>query len=90
MDTKALFETLKSVLRGIYFAGLGVVALILTVIATSPEIAHAIVLLPWLGEVNVGVLIVGGVASVAKAIDRYRHKSENTDSNGIAPGFLQR
>lgn len=89
MSNKALTETVKSVARAIYFGLLGVVALILTVVASSPEVAAAnITVLGF--TVNVGALIVAGVAALAKIVDRYRHTSENTESKGIAPSFLQR
>lgn len=89
MSNQGLIETAKSVGRAIYFGLLGVVALILTVIAGSPEVAAAdITVLGF--TVNVGALIVAGVAALAKIVDRYRHTSDNTPSKGIAPSFLQR
>lgn len=89
MSNKAMTETVKSVARAVYFGLLGVVALILTVVAGSPEVAAAnITVLGF--TVNVGALIVAGVAALAKIVDRWRHVSENTDSKGIAPNFLQR
>lgn len=90
MDLYALIETAKTIGRGIYFALLGVVALVLTVVATSPEVAESVINIPVVDiTVNVGGLIVAGAAGLAKIIDRYRHKSSNTNSNGIAPKFLQ-
>lgn len=90
MSNYALVETLKTIGRGIYFGLLGVVALVLTVIIASPDVAAATITVPVLGfTLNVGSLIVAGAAALAKIVDRYRHKSENTDSNGIAPSFLQ-
>lgn len=89
MSNKGLVETAKSVARALYFGLLGVVALILTVIAGSPEVAAAdITVLGF--TVNVGALIVAGVAALAKIVDRYRHTSDSTESKGIAPSFLQR
>lgn len=89
MSNQGLIETSKSVGRAIYFGLLGVVALILAVIAGSPEVAAAdITVLGF--TVNVGALIVAGVASLAKIVDRYRHTSDSTPSKGIAPSFLQR
>lgn len=89
MSNKGLVETAKSVARALYFGLLGVVSLILTVIAGSPEVAAAdITVLGF--TVNVGVLIVAGVAALAKIVDRYRHTSDTTESKGIAPSFLQR
>lgn len=86
----AAIETLKTIGRGIYFALLGIVALILTVIITSPEIAQATITVPVLEfKVSVGTMIVAAAASLAKVVDRYRHKSDS-GSNGIAPEFLQK
>ena len=88
MSNQGLVETVKSVARAVYFGLLGVVALILTVVATSPDVAAANV--DILGyNVNVGMLIVAGVASLAKVVDRYRHTSPDIESKGIAPSFLQ-
>lgn len=89
--SQALLETLKSVGRAVYFSLLGVVVLVLTVVATSPDVAKASITLPVLNvAVNVGVVIVGAVASLAKIIDRYIHTHDNISSNGIALKFLQR
>lgn len=88
MDQHALVETIKTIGRGIYFGLLGIVALVLTVIATSPDVAAATITVAGF-TLNVGTLIVAGVAALAKIVDRYRHKSDNTSSNGIAPSFLQ-
>lgn len=89
ISNTGLTETIKSVLRAVYFGLLGVIALILTVVASSPDVAAASITV--LGfTVNVGTLIVAGVAALAKIVDRYRHTSDNTDSKGIAPSFLQR
>ena len=91
MDPKALKETVKTIARGIYFGLLGVVALILTVIVSSPEVASATITVPVFDiPVNVGGLIIAGVGFLAKVVDRYRHKSTTTPSNGIAPSFLQK
>ncbi len=90
MDKTALVETAKTVARGVWFGLLGIVVLVLTVVAGSPEIAAATVTVPVLNiTLSVGALIVAGVASLAKIIDRYRHKSDSP-SNGIAPTFLQK
>lgn len=89
MSNQGLTETAKSVARAIYFGLLGVVALILTVVAGSPDVAAAnITVLGF--TVNVGALIVAGVAALAKIVDRYRHTSDSTPSKGIAPSFLQK
>jgi len=87
----AFKETLKTFARGVWFGLLGVVALILTVVASSPDIAQATITLPIFDiSISVGVLIVGYVAALAKMIDRYIHKSEATPLKGIAPAFLQK
>ena len=89
MSNKALIETAKSVARAVYFGLLGVVVLILTVVASSPEVAASnITVLGF--TINIGALIVAGVAALAKIVDRYRHTSDSTPSKGIAPSFLQR
>ena len=88
MDQKALIEAFKSIGRAIYFGLLGVVALVLTVVATSPDVAAATITVAGF-TLNVGTIIVAGVAALAKIVDLYRHVSPNTESNGIAPSFLQ-
>ena len=91
MNNLALKETLKTVVRGIYFGLLGIVALVLTVIASSPDVAQATVTMPIFNiTLSVGALIVAGAAGLAKIIDRYIHKSDTTELKGIAPKFLQR
>lgn len=89
VSKNGLVETGKSVLRALYFALLGVVVLALTSVATSPDVAQATITV-FGYTFNVGALVVAGVAALAKIIDRYIHTSENTDSKGIAPTFLQR
>jgi hypothetical protein len=89
--SNAAKETLKTIVRGLYFGLLGIVALVLTVIASSPEVAQATVTLPIFNiSLSVGALIVAGAAALAKVIDRYVHKSDKTELKGIAPTFLQR
>lgn len=91
MNNTALKETVKTIARGIWFGLLGVVVLVLTVIASSPEVAQATVMLPIFNiTLSVGALIVAGVAGLAKVIDRYIHKSNTTELKGIAPAFLQK
>lgn len=91
MNNVALKETLKTIARGIWFGLLGVVVLVLTVLASSPEVAQATVVLPIFNiTLSVGALIVAGAAGAAKVIDRYIHKSSDTPSKGIAPNFLQK
>ncbi len=91
MNNLALKETLKTIARGVWFGLLGVVVLVLTVLAGSPEIAAATVTVPVLNiTLSVGALIVAGVAALAKIIDRYIHKSNSIDLNGLAPSILQK
>lgn len=91
MNNLALKETLKTIARGVWFGLLGVVVLVLTVLAGSPEIAAATVTVPVLNiTLSVGALIVAGVAALAKVIDRYIHKSNSIDLNGLAPSILQK
>lgn len=91
MNNLALKETVKTIARGLWFGLLGVVVLVLTVVASSPDVAQATVTLPIFNiSLSVGALIVAGAASLAKIIDRYVHKSDNTELKGIAPTFLQR
>jgi len=91
MNNYALKETAKTIARGIWFGLLGIVVLILTVVSTSPDVATATFTLPIFDIViSAGALIVAATAALAKIIDRYRHKSDFNDSNGIAPAFLQR
>lgn len=91
MNNLALKETLKTMARGVWFGLLGVVVLVLTVVAASPEVAQATVVIPIFNiTISVGALIVAGVAGLAKIIDRYIHKSSDTAGKGIAPHFLQR
>ena len=90
MNNVALKETVKSIARAIYFGVLGIVVLVLTVVAGSPDVASATIKLPVLDiTISVGALIVAGAAGLAKIIDRYRHTSPSK-SNGIAPPFLQK
>lgn len=91
MNNTALIETVKTIARGLWFGLLGVIVLVLTVVASSPEVAQATVTLPIFNiTLSVGALIVAGVAALAKIVDRYIHKSKGTDLNGLAPPPLQR
>jgi hypothetical protein len=90
MTNLALKETAKTIARGLWFGLLGVVVLVLTVVASSTDVAQATVTVPLFDiPLSVGGLIVAGAASLAKVIDRYVHKS-SLPSKGIAPTFLQR
>lgn len=90
MDKQALIELVKSFGRFLWFGFLGLVVAGLTSLATSVELTSLMWAVPVLDvALPVGTYIVLGVGFVAKAIDRYIHESENTNSNGIAPKFLQ-
>lgn len=83
-------ETLKTIARGIYFGLLGIVALVLTVVISSPDVAQATLTVPVLDfNVSVGTMIVAGAAALLKIVDRYKH-TDNSPSKGIAPSFLQK
>ena len=89
--SNAAKETIKTIVRGLYFGLLGIVALVLTVIASSPDVAQATVTLPIFNiSLSVGALIIAGAAALAKVIDRYIHKSDTISAKGIAPSFLQK
>lgn len=85
----ALIETLKSLGRGLWFGILGLIAVALTALASSGAVSDINVSLAGL-TVNLSVVVVAVVGFIAKAIDTYIHKNPNIDSNGIAPGFLQK
>lgn len=86
----AMKETLKTIARGLYFGVLGLIALVLTVVISSPDVAQATLTVPVFNfTISAGALIVAGAAALLKIVDRYRHKSDSP-SNGIAPPFLQR
>lgn len=86
---KALFETLKSIGRGLWFGILGLVAVALTALASSGAVSDINVTVAGL-TVNLSVVIVAAVGFIAKTIDTYIHKNPEITSNGIAPAFLQR
>lgn len=90
MQNLALKETLKTIARGVYFGLLGLVALVLTVVISSPDVAQATLTVPVINfTVSAGTLIVAGAAALLKVVDRYRHM-DASPSKGIAPAFLQR
>lgn len=88
LDKDALIELVKSFGRFIYFGILGLIAAFLTSILASGSLNDAHVLVAG-QTLNVGFLVVGGIAGLAKLVDRYRHLDPATSSNGIAPKFLQ-
>lgn len=85
----ALIETLKSIGRGLWFGILGLVAVALTALATSGAVSDITVVVAGV-SINLSFVILAVVGFVAKTIDTYIHKNENINSNGIAPGFLQK
>lgn len=88
-NSKALAEVVKSFLRFVYFSVLGLVATFLVSLAADPSLASAHVTVAG-QQFSVGFLLVAGVGGLAKLLDRYIHKNQNLDSNGLAPSFLQR
>jgi len=88
MDKEALIELAKSTGRFIWFGLLGLVVTALTALLTSGELQNINVIVGGL-TINLSVVVLAGITAVIKLIDRYRHVSANTSSNGIAPKFLQ-
>lgn len=87
MDIKALIETGKSFLRGLYFAIVGVVGTSLASLATDESLVDNVVSINGV-YLPVGVGIAAGIGFVAKLIDRYVHKNQNLSLNGITPTDL--
>lgn len=89
MDKKALIELAKSFARFLWFGILGLVVTFLTGLLTSGQLENVYV---HVGDlyINISFVILAVVTGVIKLIDRYRHVSESTPSNGIAPSFLQK
>jgi hypothetical protein len=83
----ALKETLKSFLRGLYFAVLGVVGTSIASLATDESLVNSVV---NIGDVYVpvGVGIAAALGFLAKMIDRYIHTNDNIKLNGITPADL--
>jgi len=86
--SNAVKETLKSFLRGLYFALLGFVGTFITSLATNADLQNSVVHVAGETYLPVGVLIVGGLTALAKLIDRYVHTNENINLNGITPTDL--
>lgn len=89
MDRTALIELVKSFGRFIYFGILGLVVTFLTALLTSGQLNDVNVNVGGM-TVNLSFIILAAVTGVIKLIDRYRHVSENNNSNGLAPNFLQK
>ena len=88
MDKKALVELAKSFGRFLYFGILGLISTFIVDLIASGELNDVKVVVGGVA-VNLSILILAGLTGLVKLIDRYRHVSENNDSNGIAPKFLQ-
>ena len=89
MDKKALIETAKSFARFLWFGILGLVATFLTNLVASGQLDNIVVNFNGLA-LNASVLVLAVVTGIVKLIDKYVHESKSTDSNGIAPSFLQK
>lgn len=89
MDKKALIELAKSFGRFMWFGILGLVVTFLTGLLTSGQLENVYV---HVGDlyINISFVILAVVTGIIKLIDRYRHVSSSTPSNGIAPSFLQK
>lgn len=89
MDKKALIELGKSFARFLYFGILGLIATFLTGLLTSGQLENVYV---HVGDlyINISFVILAVITGIIKLIDRYRHVSSSTTSNGIAPSFLQK
>lgn len=74
LSKKGLTELAKSLGRFLWFGALALLVEWLRLTFTGDQFNEATVLV-------VGLII--------KAIDRYRHTSDKTESKGIAPKFLQ-
>ena len=91
MDKKALKETVKSFLRGLYFTVLGLVGTFITSLATSADLQNKVIHVADYVYLPIGVVIVAVLAGLAKLIDRYVHTNDNINLNGITPtDFLGR
>ena len=89
MNKKALIELLKSAGRYVWFGLLGLVGVALTALVASPEVITATVDIYGI-KLPIGAIILAVVATIVKAIDRYKHLNKDIASNGIAPPFLQK
>jgi hypothetical protein len=88
-NTKAIIETLKSFARAVWFSFLGLAVVILTNLAATGALDNLKVVVAG-QTVSLSILLAATLGFVAKGIDSYVHKNENINSNGIAPGFLQK
>lgn len=88
MDKNALIETGKSFGRFLWFGVLGLVVTFLTDLVASGDL-NSINVVVGEAEINLSFVVLAIVTGAIKLIDRYIHKSNNTNRNGIAPKFLQ-
>ena len=88
MSKDALIELAKSFGRFLWFGLLGLVVTFLANLVASGQLNDINVVISGL-EVNLSFVVLAVITGLIKLIDRYRHVSENTSSNGIAPKFLQ-
>jgi hypothetical protein len=89
MNKKALIELAKSFGRFIWFGLLGLIVAFLTALAAGSTFTDMTVVV--LGQtINIGFIIVAGIAFISKGIDKYIHENDNIKLEGIAPKFLQK
>ena len=88
MDKNALIEIAKSFGRFIYFGLLGLISTFLTDLLASGRLNDVVVTVGGI-SLNLAIVVLAVITGIIKLIDRYRHASESTTSNGIAPKFLQ-
>lgn len=89
MDKKALIEIAKSFGRFLWFGILGLVATFLGTLITNGDLNNINVVIAG-SEINLSFIVLAVVTGIVKLIDKYVHESKSTDSNGIAPSFLQK
>lgn len=89
MDKKALIEIAKSFGRFLWFGILGLVATFLGTLVTNGDLNNINVVIAG-SEINLSFIVLAVVTGIVKLIDKYVHESKSTDSNGIAPSFLQK
>lgn len=80
-------ETLASFGRGLWFVFLGVLVTFLTSLATDQDLINTTINIGGV-YLQVGVALSALVAGLAKLIDRYVHKNDNIELNGITPRDL--
>ncbi len=88
LNRDALVELAKSFGRFVWFGLLGLVATFLANLVASGDLNNVNVVIAGM-EVNLSFVVLAAITGIIKLIDRYRHVDPKTDSNGIAPKFLQ-